>query len=192
MPTNVRFRRRRMVDVVVPVIEVAFLADDTEAYEAAKASAAREDREGVLLWYLTDREVQQRERWEFARQRVAEYCANVAPGTRSSWWWRLEGRLRPRLGGVGSDWGAVCPNYNPEDRHSRGIPQCWVTAASLAFHQSYLDSRGAAVDLIAVDPNDPPALESQAAFLRRNGLLVRGEAKRLSGADFKPELVTVD
>jgi hypothetical protein len=47
--------------------------------------------------------------------------------------------------------------------------------------------------LLDVDPADPPVLEAEAAFLRRHGLLLPGEARRLRPADFEPvELVDED
>ncbi len=36
----------------------------------------------------------------------------------------------------------------------------------------------------AIDPADPPRFESQAAYLRRHKLLLPGEEKRLTAADF--------
>ena len=35
----------------------------------------------------------------------------------------------------------------------------------------------------------PPRYEAQAAYLKRNGLLLRGEEARLGPADFEPEEV---
>ena len=42
------------------------------------------------------------------------------------------------------------------------------------------------------DPNDPPKFESQAAYLKRHGLLEPGEERRLNPADFEPEIITVE
>ena len=41
----------------------------------------------------------------------------------------------------------------------------------------------------AIDPNDPPRFESQATYLRRLGLFLAGEERRLRKADFEAETV---
>jgi hypothetical protein len=43
---------------------------------------------------------------------------------------------------------------------------------------------------VAIDPNDPPTFESQAAYLKRHGLLLAGEERRLKKADWEPEIAT--
>jgi hypothetical protein len=42
---------------------------------------------------------------------------------------------------------------------------------------------------VAIDPNDPPTFESQAAYLKRHGLFLAGEERRLKKSDFEPETV---
>lgn len=42
------------------------------------------------------------------------------------------------------------------------------------------------------DPSDPPRFESQAAYLRRIGLLLPGEARRLKPADYEPETIMLE
>jgi len=41
------------------------------------------------------------------------------------------------------------------------------------------------------DYANPPVFESQAAFLRRLGLLLPGELRRLKASDFEPEAVDI-
>jgi hypothetical protein len=48
---------------------------------------------------------------------------------------------------------------------------------------------GLPANWISRDPRDPPAFESQAAYLRRLGLLLPGEELRLKMDDFVDELV---
>jgi hypothetical protein len=43
----------------------------------------------------------------------------------------------------------------------------------------------------AIDPANPPLYESEATFLDRNGMLVKGERARLKPEDFAPESVDV-
>ena len=42
---------------------------------------------------------------------------------------------------------------------------------------------------VPVDPDDPPSFESQAAYLKRLGLLLPREEKRLTPDDFTPEWI---
>jgi hypothetical protein len=45
--------------------------------------------------------------------------------------------------------------------------------------------------VIPVNPDDPPRFESQASYLRRFGLLLPGEERRLGPSDFEPEVITL-
>lgn len=54
----------------------------------------------------------------------------------------------------------------------------WQANASGSFGIPYM---------VHVNPADPPILESEAAFLRRHGLLLPGESRRLRAKDYKPE-----
>jgi hypothetical protein len=44
---------------------------------------------------------------------------------------------------------------------------------------------------VAIDENDSPRYESQAAYLERHGLLTPAERRRLTEKDFAPEVVGV-
>jgi hypothetical protein len=70
-------------------------------------------------------------------------------------------RSRKRMGGTGTP-AYLCRAVKPS--FACGIPDVWVD----------------------VDENDPPTFESQAAYLKRHGLLFAGEEKR---SDFEPESV---
>jgi hypothetical protein len=84
-------------------------------------------------------------------------------GTFQGWW--IDGKLpepRKRTGGTGTaayEVTSVGPSFD------YGIPDCWV----------------------GINQDDPPVFESQAAYLKRNGLLFAGEERR---ADFEPEMVS--
>jgi hypothetical protein len=106
---------------------------------------------------------------------------------------------RKRLAGVGD---AVFEhlNYLPEFR--AGVPAQFVDAWSVAYYtgaavsadgspigQEYVGHRFMG---LAIDPNDPPAYESSAAYLLRHGLLTPAEVKRLTVADFAPIRVVED
>jgi hypothetical protein len=144
---------------------------------------------------------------------VAEHVA-AYPGTRPHRWWQrsaprlplgtfpgcyFDGKLpepRQRLGGVGTPASDVLA-YVPTFRY--GLPWIWITHSQVMYY------RGLAVDIhgapigdryptdrfkgVAIDPNDPPMFESQAAYLKRHGLLLAGEEWRLQKSDFEPESV---
>lgn len=105
------------------------------------------------------------------------------PGTRPSLWWAFSAPRAPfgslphmfpdasfpqprlRLGGTGRPAYEVLA-YTPS--FAFGLPVMWV----------------------GVSDEDPPLFESQAAYLDRNGLLLPGERRRLSPADFCPAPIT--
>jgi hypothetical protein len=100
---------------------------------------------------------------EFAVEIVAEHVA-ARPGTRPVRWFQFDApEHRRRLGGIGKscEQAGLC-------RYVLGIPESWGSP---------------------VDKDNPPAFESQAAYLRRLGLLMPGEAERLGPADFEPEII---
>jgi hypothetical protein len=48
------------------------------------------------------------------------------------------------------------------------------------------------LDCEPYDSADPPLFEAEAAYLERHGLLLPGERKQLSAADFKPGAVELE
>jgi hypothetical protein len=119
------------------------------------------------------------ELWEANRQAILEEWAEIAPGTRPSLWWRwdaprspvgtwpgwhVDGKVEDPRRRIGEPLGARL--YGPECRF--GIPLKWVQDP---------------------DPRDPPAFEAQASYLKRHGLFLPGEEKRLQKADFAPDIV---
>ena len=100
--------------------------------------------------------------WAKYGQEIVKWWAGERPGTRPWCWWKYEApEPRKRLGGVGTARSDYLPDFKlpPTD----------------AF--------------VAVDPDDPPSFESQAAYLKRLGLLLPGEEKRLVRHDFAPEAI---
>jgi hypothetical protein len=136
------------------------------------------------------------------------------PGRRPSCWWRWDAprcakgtypgwhydskltEPRKRLGGIGTPC-HECLGYFPS--FSYGVPNNWLPPELANLY------RGTAKDVhgtpifpeyfakgfagLVIDPDDPPVFESQASYLKRHGLLLDGELKRLKKADFKPEAV---
>jgi hypothetical protein len=82
---------------------------------------------------------------------------------------------------------------------SFGLPAVWVSQWQVRYYS------GIAVDIhggpignqfpsnrfkgVAIDPGDPPRYESQAAHLKRYGLFLAGEQRRLKKADWEAEAI---
>lgn len=142
--------------------------------------------------------------WLKYRDKILEEWIQEKPGTRPSCWWRFDAprwnnpehegcyfqgtipEPRRRLGGTGTP-AYECLAYVPA--FSFGIPNTWVTN----FDEEYYNGRATGNDgeLIeteykegdfdgkAIDPEDPPAFESQAVYLKRHDLLFPAEARWL-------------
>ena len=155
--------------------------------------------------------------WYELRQRILDSFITEHPGRRPWAWWEfdaprapmgvfrgwLDGRLpepRLRLGGAGTashEALAYFPHF------SFGLPVSWVGQWSVDLYNGRtLDVHGNPDPLtrrdgtpycegdfpyLALDPNDPPTFESQAAHLQRHGLLSAAEARH---ANFTPEPIT--
>ncbi len=124
-----------------------------------------------------------------------EWDAPRQPDRGSGWFY--EGKLpepRRRLGGVGTPDFEVL-NYVPE--FDRGIPTGWISKRDEDFYNGRsLDIFGNPMNEkwppgsghykegdfkgVAIDPNDPPQFESEAAYLRRYGFLSEAEKKYLA------------
>ena len=84
------------------------------------------------------------------------------PGTRPAGWWMFDSPEPRRRLG-----GTGEPF---EDSFARGLPEFWES----------------------IDRADPPRFESEAAYLARHNLLSTSERRRLTPADFEPEVIAVD
>src|SRR5829696_9555016 len=86
-----------------------------------------------------------------------------------------------------------------QPRYHLGIPACWITASDvLLYSGKATDVHGQPIMAefakrpfagVSIDPDNPPRYESEAEYLRRHGLLTRGEERRLTPADFEPEML---
>jgi hypothetical protein len=154
------------------------------------------------------------ELWRDNATWATETFAAKHPGRRpSAWWaysaprwsddgaegWSYHGTLpepRQRLGGTGT------PDYeclNVVPHFCLGLPTGWASVWEVSYYNGRsLNIHGEPIGTNfkdgdfagrAIDVNDPPRFESQASYLKRHGLLLPGEAKRLKAADFEPELV---
>jgi hypothetical protein len=116
--------------------------------------------------------------WAAHREAVVQYWARRHPGTRPRQWWKHDApEPRKRLGGIGTPL-HECSAYALWLEF--GVPVGWRRRDEHDFL-----SRG-----ISLDPANPPRYESEASYLRRLGLLLPGERKRLSPRHFWPEAIT--
>jgi hypothetical protein len=157
--------------------------------------------------------------WDLCKADILWDWIAKFPGKRCRYWWLYDSprmsaaeieahgwtghfyvphlcELRLRLGGVG----------DPKFEHlgyvptfDCGVPDSWLTQDEVELYSGRRrDIHG---DLIpigrsdfagkAIDPKNRPCFESQAAYLRRHGLLEPTETRWLKPKDFQPETVNV-
>ena len=152
--------------------------------------------------------------WERHRDEVLSWWIRKRPGTRPSNWWEFDAPRKPkegngcwwdgklaeprlRLGGIGTPKYEVL-NYRPSFRF--GLPTTWVNRWEVELYNGRAkDIHGKPIGTEyheghfkadAIDFNKPPMFESQAAYLKRHGLLLGPEARVLPPRAFEPEAVT--
>jgi hypothetical protein len=146
--------------------------------------------------------------WLTIRDELLPRWINVHPGTRPSWWFLFDPEcprisaedvachgwegcfyakeipeLRQRIGGTGDpayEHSALVPHFDC------AVPDHFVTVEDVKWHRDQDEEFSG----IPLDPNDPPAYESQATYLDRLNLLTPAERRRVRKKDFKPELVS--
>jgi len=154
--------------------------------------------------------------WESNKDEVLSTWAKESPCTRPSHWWLYDAPKAPikggehmgifgapqaqreRLGGVGTpspEVLGIVPCFH------LGIPTSWVDSSQEAYYNGRAkDIHGELIVTqykegnfkgLAIDPNDPPKHESQAAFLQRHGLLTTEEKRHLAKHPELLELETV-
>jgi len=161
MPVKRRISKRR--EEISPAA-LAYLRDeplpaDANPFEVLMLEYG-EDREIALLWAECRKEI------------LSEWIVKH-PGTRPNSWWRFDAPApaRQRVGGVGDPQFHAPPLWY-------GVPRSWCRAGTPGAYYG-----------MAIDPAHPPIFESQATFLERHNLLLPGERRRLTAADFEPERV---
>ena len=86
-------------------------------------------------------------------------------------------RRMPRTGFVNND------QRKPNEPAHCGIPLRWIT------RDTARDLGSAALPYV-FNARNPPAYESQAYFLARHSLMALSERRRLTGADYQPEVLS--
>jgi hypothetical protein len=118
------------------------------------------------------------ELWDRARGEVLAGWVKDHPGTRPSAWWKCECPRQP----MGTFQGAYYDGRLPEQRKfvsGAGCP-AWMVLAHVPDYELGLPAQWA-----GFEAENPPAFESQAAYLRRNNLLTPHELRVLSAADYE-------
>jgi hypothetical protein len=133
--------------------------------------------------------------WRLHRRELLPDFIRAHPGRRPAAWWRCDAPepSRRRLGGVGTPCHEVLAYAEVLDL---GIPRHWINARLAAYYRGEardvhgepigVEYRGSGFRGVAIDPRDPPRYESEAAYLKRHGLLSAEERARLTPADFAP------
>ena len=164
-----------------------------------------ETEDGVYN-YLWSSEAQE-ELWETHRDEVLrEWLKEYEAGTRPFAWWKWDApEPRRRVGGTGDTAQDARLNIKPE--FSFGIPDRWVHPCEVeTYNLRAVDIHGNprqysprcreaykdGFPYLTPDPNDPPTFESEANFLRRHDLFMRGEEKKLPEDAFDFEVLEVE
>jgi hypothetical protein len=133
-------------------------------------------------WYAPD----PKELWRAHGEAIVQHWVFKLKnyGKRPSLWWDYSapGLQRLRVGGVGDP-----SRYGPSLEF--GIPTSWTLPDDVAYHAAHPDPDDDSKPRVAVGLSDLPVFESQASFLKRRRLLLRGEAKHLRERDFLPETI---
>jgi hypothetical protein len=128
---------------------------------------------GFAWEYLERRPL--RDVWAEHRETILKHHIRRRPGTRPLRWWEFDSPgPRRRLGGIGTPLHGGAGFIAPSEY---GIPSDWCVRG------------GYFTEGVPIDPVDPPAFESQAAYLARHKLFLPGERARVPPRAFWRELV---
>jgi hypothetical protein len=174
-------------------IEWDFLRDKPTPEHSFEALFLKYNRGGVA-----------KQLWDIHHEVVIAEHVKEFPGTRPKLWWDFSAprwldsdhdlpEPRNRLGGIGTPAHEVL-NWMP--RFLLGIPLDWINASDVDYYggtmrhvvtgQLVNPKPAGSFTGVAIDEDDPPLYESEAAYLDRHGLFLTGEEKRLKTADFEP------
>src|SRR6266571_829953 len=180
MPTNRRFRKTHVREKLSKA-QWDYLLDNVDLDELNKGNDYLWDV--FMLEDPNDHYGNSRRLWEQHREEVLAVWIPHFPGTRPRCWWMHDA---PRIS-VGRWPGLFFDGRLPEPRHHLSGPGSTAWDAGLAEVPSFQSGLPTSWD--EVDPSDPPIFESQAQYLRRNGLLTPSELRKLKSCDFEPEAV---
>jgi hypothetical protein len=177
-------------------------AVDTHILEYLRTGTFDAERCGVSKFTIIDDDQAQKV-WRENGKFIVKDWIKTAPGTRPYGFWEFEApEQRKRLGGVGDpEW----EHLSGAEIYDKGIPAKWVDAWDVDYYNGRartVDGKPFKYELAtykegdftgkAIDPKAPPVYESEATYLTRLGLLLPGEAGRLTKKDFDPVTVEPD
>ena len=150
------------------------------------------------FYFWDERDI--RAAWNEVKDSILADWTDTYPGTRPLHWWKFEApEPRRRVGGTGTPAHEVFANL---PCYAFGIPVSWVSQWQADYYNGRRrDVNGKRIGTeyreghfagVAIDPEDPPLYESEAEYLRRHGLLLPGERKRLSPDDFESEYIAAE
>ena len=183
-------RQAKMMKRPLAAWEIAYLSDQLELIEPGSSEA--------FDYHFSD--WNPKKLWRAYRDEFLPKWISKHPCTRPSPWWDhdaprwlddpwpgcfIHGKLaqpRKRLGGIGTAKFEVLA-YAPS--FTKGIPDGWITELDVRIHGKIGK---------VIDPEDPPTYESEAAYLKRHGLLTPGEIRHLEKRPelLEPEIVRLD
>ena len=150
------------------------------------------DRFDPFLFYSPDDGPTIGDFWKVCREEIIAAWIKKHPCTRPFYWWLVEAprdlnSKRQRLGGIGTpehEVLSIAPHFK------KGIPESWISKRLV----DYYNGRAGHFKGVAVNPEDPPAFESEAIYLERHGFLTAPEKFYLSKHPelLAPEKVKLD
>lgn len=206
MPTKRTRRSRSARHNKLTPAQLAYLVDndegldDWERFELVHSLRVDKDsmRPGRVSPYRDH--IPPAELWEAHRDYYLPLFIKEHPGKRPFPWWQWEApEPRRRLGGVGTPQEEV---LNIVAHSEYGLPGSdWVDQWQVDYYNGRAkDVHGEPIgtnykegnfDGVAVDPDDPPRFESQAAYLKRLGLLTKAEERLLTAEDYDSPTIVV-
>lgn len=162
MPTNRRYRARTRREVIDPELWAALT--DEQSSDGVEGFVLL-DREGYndLLPY-----------WLEHRRAIITDWIKTKQGTRPAMWWRYEApRLDPEQLGRWSRT-VLAPRLIQTRRKLRGEGKPLHEALNFAPAHHY------GIPAWFGDPDNPPVFESQHAYLKRHGLLLPAERRKIA------------
>lgn len=162
MPTTRRLRTRSRCEAIDPT-RWAILTDDIPPADANRFVLLDRESYNTLLPY-----------WLEHRSAILAGWIQTKPGTRPAMWWRYDApRLDPEHLGRWSRT-VLAPRLIETRRKLRGEGKPLHEALSYAPAHYY------GIPAWFGDPENPPVFESQHAYLKRHGLLLSAERRKIA------------
>jgi len=139
------------------------------------------EKEGALECFMLRGNKRNEKRiWKKYRDFILADWIQNKPGTRPFIWWKFDApRWKKKFNGAFFE-GTL---LEPRKKMSRKGVIVWKKFPSIIPRFVF----GVPYDWYQIDKTYYPMFESQASYLKRHGLLIKSEERRLTDKDFKPE-----